>query len=142
MKRLTPLTLIILAIPVAADDEEIDDAAKAVFESFEGAWKDGSVGGIAAHFDRSKDAKVSLSLHKSGSFSADQARGVLKEYFDDYTVVSLDLPKDGYEAKPSPHVSYAYAWTDPAGRKQTGKLYVALAKVGEKWVISQIRVMK
>jgi len=140
MKLIFPLILAAVAIPLAVQaDDDIDDAARNAFNSFEEAWQGGDAKGIGALFD--KDSKVALQLQESGSYSRDQAISIIKKYFEANSVVSLELSKDGYQGSSSPYATYGYEYTDADGRKQSARLYVALSKKNGRYVVTRIAVM-
>ncbi len=138
MKKLIPLLLVALALPVLAEDPE--DAAIAVFESVRSAWAGGDAKGVGASFD--KDAKVSLALDDKGSYSRDQAIARLKKYFESNPTSSLKLQKDGYDGGTNPSAVYDYKYTDANGKDQEATLVVSLVKKGDRWVVRSISVMR
>jgi hypothetical protein len=139
MRLVPPLALALACLPLLADDEEVPEAAIAVFESASASWAGESAKGVASHFD--KEEKVSINTGGgSKSYSKDQATEVLADYFDKISVISLELEEDGYKGGDRPSATYIYEYEDGNGKKREGSLFVTLVKKGNRWIISRISV--
>lgn len=107
---------------------------RSVFQSIEEGIAVGSAGKISPHFA----SHVTLNLRggESGSFSANQAYYVLEKFFLAHQITGFDFSSMS-DTGPAP---YAAGSVGIQGEAEGGRVYVALGRAGNRWVITQINI--
>ena len=107
---------------------------RSVFRSIEEGIAVGSAGKISPHFA----SHVTLNLRggESGSFSANQAYYVLEKFFLGHQITGFDFSSMS-DSGPAPYAAGSVGMQGEAGG---GRVYVALGRAGNRWVITQINI--
>ncbi len=111
-----------------------DVALSRFFDDTEGALLAGDVDFFASHFSTS----VILNLRdaENGSFSANQAFYVFRNYLRNRKIVHLDLAQGGGN-RSNPYAS-GVAGVNVQGARESMNVYIEARKTGNGWVIVQI----
>lgn len=140
MKKLALIALLALPAATLADEEDIDEAAKAVLDSVRDNFASENATGVADNFSGDEEDKVRLNLEgKDQSYSKDHAKTALKNYFKSVEVDSVESDDDTYKGGGSPSAKFEYKFTKN-GKQYTKRLYVSVRKKGDAWVVSRIEV--
>ncbi|MBI5369245.1 MAG: hypothetical protein HZA54_19570 [Planctomycetes bacterium] len=132
---LLPLWLLVM-LPCAAQDEP-DEGAKRVIQQVAGAWQGESVAGVLSAFPTAEEGKVYLGLGSAaGTFSRDQAAGVLRNYFAETTVEGVRLLK--WTGRSGAKFDYRYR--DASGNSVSGMLLIEVQVVNRRWVLRSVMV--
>jgi hypothetical protein len=116
----------------AAQAEEV----RRVFNNVEDGFSEGSIGRFSPHFG----SQVALSLRggENGSYSANQAYYVLENYLRTRRLVDFSFESVS-EFGANPYATGNAGFAVRSG-KESAQVYVALARAGGKWVITQINI--
>lgn len=141
MDRLIRAVVFAIALAGVASAGDIDENAKRAFEGLSSSWKGESAGGVTGYFPEG-DAKVSIRLPgRDGSFSRDQAEGVLDRYFGDVGVVRVSLRKNGYNGGGKSYsATYDYTYSTADGEEHDGLLQFSIKDQDGRWVLQSVRV--
>jgi hypothetical protein len=110
--------------------------ARRVFNVVEDGLSDGSIGRFSPHFG--SQVSVSLRGGESGSYSANQAYYVLENYIRNRKLVDFEFESVS-EFGANPYATGIAGFASRSG-KESAQVYVALARAGSRWVITQINI--
>jgi hypothetical protein len=116
----------------AAQAEE----ARGVFNTVEDGFSEGSIGRFSPHFG--SQLSVNLRGGESGSYSANQAYYVLENYLRTRKLVDFEFESVS-EFGSNPFATGTAGFAVRSG-KESAQVYVALARAGGRWVITQINI--
>jgi hypothetical protein len=127
----------IAVVPAAAQE----DAAhghdfRIVFEDVQQGVETGNVGSFSPHLGA--QVQVALRGGEGGYYSANHAYYLLEDFFKSRRVVSFEFSHVG-ETEATPYASGSVVFTTK-GMRETAQVYVALMKIGERWVIAEINI--
>jgi len=115
--------------PVRSDHKQIFDTVRS-----------GLVGGQIASFSDLMAPQVYVNLRggESGYFSASQAYYLLENYLRTRKLSGLEFTTMG-EAESTPYATGSAGYSHK-GSREIAQVYVSLSEVGERWMISQIKI--
>jgi hypothetical protein len=116
----------------AAQAEEV----RKVFNMVEDGLAESSIGRFSPHFG--SQVTVSLRGGENGMYSANQAYYVLENYIRNRRLVDFSFNSVS-EFGPNPYATGSAGFASRSG-KESAQVYVALARAGSRWVITQINI--
>lgn len=108
---------------------------KEIFSNVEASLLNGSIGTIAPNLAR--QVYLNLSRGESGYFSSNQASFILTRYFEGRRVVQFRFST--FNTSVEPYATGGGIFVHK-GNRETLQIYLALSRVGDRWVISQFNV--
>ena len=123
-------------VPRQRPDRPIRDEHKRVFETVRTGLVSGQISSLSEHMGA--QVYVNLREGESGYFGANQAYYLLENYLRTRKFSSLEFNTMG-EDESTPYAT-GVAGFDHKGSQESAQVYVSLSEVGERWVISQIKI--
>jgi hypothetical protein len=117
-------------------EKTIADAHRRIFTQVQEGLASGNVRSISSNFG--SQVYMNLRGGESGYFSSNQAYYVLENYLKTRKLVNISFSTTG-ELESRPYATGSAALID-RGNREIAQVYVSLAQVGEKWIITQINI--
>lgn len=127
---------LLIAHAVAQEEAAIGQDFRIVFEDIQHGIETGNVGSFSPHLGA--QVQVALKGGESGYYSANHAYYLIESFFRSRRVVSFEFSQVG-ETEATPYGTGAAIFTTK-GMRETAQVYVALMKMGERWVIAEINI--
>jgi hypothetical protein len=139
MKFVTIIAVLfsLFVVPVAAQEDAVHGHDfRIVFEDVQHGIETGNVGSFSPHLGA--QVQVALRGGESGYYSANHAYYLIEDFFKSRRVVSFEFSQVG-ETEATPYGTGTAVFTTK-GIREIAQVYVALMRMGERWVIAEINI--